>query len=206
MRLNYKKFIYFILYKGMNGGTSFVSTRKASEIIGVHPNTLRAWEKNGKICAVRTNGGHRLYDVHRFIRECEESKPKSIICYARVSSRKQSDDLQRQIKVLRENYPDASIVSDISSGLNYKRRGLQSILERALQDDSIVLIITHKDRLTRFGFEIIETIIHKNDGKIVVLSEDKLSPEEELTEDMLSIIHSFSSRLYGLRKYERIEI
>ena len=192
----------------MDGTTTFLSSRKAAALIGVHPNTLRSWEDKGKICAIRTNGGQRLYDVQRFINKCSSTSEDGefkLICYARVSSKRQEHDLERQVSTLKDIYPDAKFIKDISSSLNYKRRGLCTILEQAMSGERIKLIITHKDRLARFGFELIEFIIKHNKGEIMVLTHNELSPEDELTEDMLSTLHSFSSKLYGLRKYKQIK-
>ena len=123
-----------------------------------------------------------------------------------VSTKKQNKDLERQTKRLTKKYPKAKIITEIASGLNYKRKGLQTILEQAMSGDSIKLVVTYKDRLARFGFELIQYIIERNGGSIVVLKNHKLSPQQELTEDMLSVMHSFSSKLYGMRKFKRIKM
>jgi predicted site-specific integrase-resolvase len=182
----------------------YLPSRKAAQIIGVHPNTLRTWDSKGYIKTIRTNSGQRLYDVTKYLKN--RGIEQKIILYARVSSKKQENDLQRQIDFLKEKYLQESIIKDISSSLNYKRRGLCSILEQAMSGTPIKLVVTHKDRLARFGFDLIELIVKKSGGEILVLNQDQLSPEEELTEDMLSTIHSFSSRLYGLRKYDKIKV
>ncbi|MCP4115886.1 MAG: IS607 family transposase, partial [Desulfobacteraceae bacterium] len=149
----------------------------------------------GKIKTDRTPGGDRRYlipiadEVH--------------ICYCRVSSYKQKDDLNRQVDLMREKYPDAKVIKDIGSGLNFKRKGLKAILEQAIKGDSVNLYIAHKDRLCRFGFDLIEWILKRNNGKIVVLNEIDLSPEQELTQDLLSILHVFSCRMHGLRSYRK---
>jgi putative resolvase len=190
---------------------SLLPSRKASKILGVTANTLRTWDKKNKIKTIRTPSGQRLYDVNAFIKEkeCKSEKCKNgqkIICYARVSTKKQNKDLERQTKRLTKKYPKAKIITEIASGLNYKRKGLQTILEQAMSGDSIKLVVTYKDRLARFGFELIQYIIERNGGSIVVLKNHKLSPQQELTEDMLSVMHSFSSKLYGMRKFKRIKM
>lgn len=122
------------------------------------------------------------------------------ICYCRVSSRKQSDDLSRQIERFQSIYKEAEIIKDIASGLNFKRKGLQTILERVMQGDKLRVVVSHKDRLARFGFEIIEFLITKNGGEILVL--DKyvaISKQAELTADLLAILHHFSCRMHGQR-------
>ena len=145
----------------------FVRTRKAIENLGVHPNTLRAWADSGKIQTIRTVGGHRLYDIESFIRKQDN---KRRICYCRVSSRKQKDDLERQVKFMRTRYPEYEIIEDIGSGINYKRKGLISLLESANSGDVGEVVVAHKDRLSRFGFELIRWIIEKHGGKLVVLN------------------------------------
>ena len=180
---------------------SFVPSRKASEILGVHPNTLRSWESTGKIKAIRTPSNQRLYDVTSIT--VNKETPKKSICYCRVSSAKQKDDLQRQINYLKEQFPNYDIITDIGSGLNFKRKGLQAILELAMQKNIKEVVVAHRDRLCRFGFDLIQWIIEKNQGKLVVLNEVHLSQEEELTEDLLSIVHVFSCRINGGRKYKK---
>jgi predicted site-specific integrase-resolvase len=126
----------------------------------------------------------------------------STICYARVSTQKQKSDLDRQAEYLAIQYPNAEIIKDIGSGINYKRKGLNSILERAMQGECITLVISYRDRLARFGFELIESIITRSKGKIVVLNQLDTSPESELTGDLMAIITVFAARLHGLRNYK----
>lgn len=93
-------------------------------------------------------------------------------------------------------------MKDIGSGINFKRKGLKTILESAINGDKLKLVVAHKDRLCRFGFELIEWIIKRNHGEIVVLSKSELSPQAELTQDLLTILHVFSCRMHGLRSYK----
>lgn len=172
-----------------------LTPQQASEHFSVHVNTLRTWDKQCKIKTERTPGGDRRYIIE--IREEVE------ICYCRVSSPKQKDDLSRQIEFMKERYPNAEIVKDVGSGINFKRKGLRAILHRAIQGDSINLYVAHKDRLCRFGFDLIEWIIKRSFGKIVVLDKTNLSPEQELTQDLLQILHVFSCRMHGLRNYRK---
>lgn len=104
---------------------------------------------------------------------------------------------------MQEKFPNAEIIKDIGSGLNFKRKGLKAILERAIRGDSINLYVAHKDRLCRFGFDLIDWIIKRSSGKIVVLDQTVLSPEVELTRDLLHILHVFSCRMHGLRNYRK---
>ena len=180
----------------------FVKSKEASKILGLHPNTLRRYADENKIKYYKTESGQRRYDVESYL---GNSYDPVTICYCRVSSTKQRDDLERQVEFMREQYPEAEIVRDIGSGLNYKRKGLKAILERAMRGDQLKVVVAHRDRLCRFGFDLIVWIIELAGGEVVVLKEDNLSPEQELTADLLSIIHVFSCRLHGLRNYkERI--
>ncbi len=172
-----------------------LTPKQAAEYFSVNTHTLRVWDKSGKIRTERTPGGDRRYIV--------EIHNEYQICYCRVSSHKQKDDLERQIKFMQEKYPDADIIKDIGSGLNFRRKGLKSLLERAIGGDCITLCIAHKDRLCRFGFDLIEWIIKRSGGEIVVLDKTVLSPESELTGDLLHILHVFSCRMHGLRNYRR---
>lgn len=178
----------------------FVSSQKACEILGVHPNTLRTWADHGKIEYIRTPSGHRRYDVASYLRAGSGSTKKRIL-YARVSSQKQRDDLIGQVRELRGRYPEDEVIEDFGSGLNFKRKGFRAILDRIVCGDVSEVVVADKDRLCRFGFDMLEYIAAKHDCRIVVLNDIVHSPQRELVEDILSIIHVFSCRLYGLRKY-----
>ena len=180
-----------------------VPSRVAASELGVHPNTLRNWANAGKIKVVKTKTGQRRYDLSSIVDDPNRSTTGKRICYCRVSSAKQRDDLERQISNMREKFPDYEIVSDIGSGLSFKRKGLLSILEQALRGDVSELVVAYKDRLCRFGYDLVEWLITKNGGRILVLDNPSVSPYTELTKDLLSILHVFSCRLHGLRKYGR---
>lgn len=179
-----------------------VKTKKACEILGVHPNTLRNWAKEGKINYVRQEHGNRLYDVDEFLRR-GKGQQRARIIYTRVSSRNQKDDLANQVKYLRERYPSHELIEDIGSGLNFKRKGLNTLLERVMSGGVEEIVVSHRDRLCRFGFDFIRNIASKYNTRIVVLDNTHLSPQDELVRDLVSIIHVFSCRIYGLRKYNR---
>jgi putative resolvase len=169
-----------------------VTPKEAAKILGVHVSSLRRWENEGKLKAIRTPGGQR-----RFILEEVEKIggiPRTIktICYGRVSTHSQQDE-QRQLEHLRTRYPEAEIISEVGSGLNFKRKKFLAILERIIDGDIQRIVVTHPDRLVRFGFELVRWLCTKFECELVVLNDRKLSPEQELVQDMLSIIHSFSS-------------
>jgi excisionase family DNA binding protein len=178
----------------------YITSREAAKQLGCHPNTLRKWANEGKISHIKTESGQRRYNIEAYL---GKHRPTITICYCRVSSPKQRDDLERQAEFMRKRDPTAEIIKDIGSGLNYKRKGLLSILERALRGDRIKLVVAHTDRLARFGIDLIKHLIERNGGELVVLDQVTYSPEEELAKDLLYILHVFSGRLHGLRNYKK---
>lgn len=176
-----------------------VPTRVAAEALGIHANTLRKWADEGRIPYEKTPFGQRRFDLGKIL--CADSGKRAKVCYCRVSSPKQRDDLNRQIKQLHEVFPDHEIIQDIGSGLNFKRKGFTTLLERVLSGDVSEVVVAHKDRLCRFGFDLVEWIVQKNGGRIVVRNDTSVSPQQELISDVLSILHVFSCRIHGLRKY-----
>lgn len=178
---------------------SYVSTKKAIKYYGVTSQTLRNWTAEGRIKYKRTSGNHRVY----FIPEKDEDKEsKTNIIYTRVSSSKQRDDLERQTNFLLEKFPTYEVVKDIGSGLNFKRKGLISILDRAEEGDIGKIVVFSKDRLCRFGFELLEHLFRKYSVELLVLNKEDKSPQEEFSEDILSIIQVFSCRWNGRRRYK----
>ena len=176
----------------------YIPGRKAAALLGIHQNTLRRYADEGQIRAFRTKSGQRRYDVDAYLRESADA---ALVCYCRVSSAKQRDDLARQVAFMREQHPEAEIIQDIGGGLNWKRKGLVSLLERLQRGDKLRIVVAHRDRLARFGFELVQWLAEQNGGGIVVLDNLEHSPEQELTEDILAILHTFSCRLHGLRRY-----
>ena len=175
---------------------AWVKIKKAAEFYGVHVTTVRKYAESGHVKAKRTATGRWMFDIG------ESSDIKcSTICYCRVSSRKQQDDLARQVVYMRETFPKAEVISDIGSGLNYKRAGLKSILDRLMRGEKLTIVVAHKDRLARFGTELIEHLINTNGGELMVLNKTVHSPEQELTQDLLAILTVFSCRMHGLRRY-----
>jgi len=185
----------------------YVTPREAANLLGVSTRTLARWSEDGKISTFKTEAGQRRYDIAGYLKQkstSTEPARSSTILYARVSTSSQRDDLQRQTEALTTSYPGCEVITEIGSGLNFRRRKLNAILERIISGDIQLLVVAHKDRLARFGFDLIEWLCERFDCKIVVLYQQfKYSPETELVQDMLSVVHCFSSRLYGLRKYEK---
>ena len=185
----------------------YLRPEDVKRILKVSDRTLLYWCEEGKVSFVKTKGGHRRYlrdDIIKLCRSTNDSKQntKFSYCYCRVSTREQKEDLERQISFFTSKYPDHIIISDYGSGLNFKRKGLKTIISEAIKGNIKEVVVTHKDRLCRFGFELIESIINEySDGKIMVLDKGETSPEKELVNDLISIITVFSSRLYGLRSH-----
>jgi predicted site-specific integrase-resolvase len=179
----------------------YIPLRKAVEFLGLSPNTLRKYADEGKIKSIKNEAGQRLYDVESYVRG--GSTGTATVCYCRVSSSKQRDDLDRQVAYMQSLYPQAEVIKDIGSGLNFKRKGLRSLLDRLLRGDKLTLIVACRDRLARFGFELIQYLVEQNGGSIVVLDKTVYCPNSELTQDLLSILHIFSCRMQGARKYSQ---
>ena len=177
----------------------YLTSREACRILSIHPNTLRRYANNGTIESFKTESGQRRYHVEAYL---GLQKQSVTICYGRVSSPKQRDDLGRQVEFMQSRYPRAEVVKDLVRFLNYKRKGLKSILERAMRGDKLETVVAHKDRLARFGFELISFLIQLHFGKIVVLKQTHLEPKLELTTDLLSIRNKFSCFIPGLRNYK----
>ena len=178
----------------------YVPLRKAVEILGLHQNTLRKYADEGKIQSIKNEAGQRLFDVESYVRGAVGT---SLVCYCRVSSAKQKDDLERQVEFMRQQYPTAEIIKDIGSGLNFKRKGLRALLDRLMRGDKLKVIVACRDRLCRFGFELFQYLVEQNGGEIVVLDKTVHCPESELTADLLAILHVFSCRMHGLRSYSK---
>lgn len=179
--------------------TKFLPPRKACEYLNVSEKTLRNWDRDGLIITIRTPKNQRRYDIDSVL---GSQTTRVTALYARVSSAKQKEDLQRQIDFLQERYPKGKLYKDIGGGLNFKRKGLLSLLEQVMSGNIESIVVGHQDRLARFGVDLIRWFCEQKDCQLVVLSRTELSPERELVEDILSIIHCFSCRLYGLRKYK----
>jgi excisionase family DNA binding protein len=176
----------------------YVTPAEAARTLGVKSRTLRRWEEAGKIQAYRTPGGKRRYDITGFTTKSS----RLTVIYARVSSPKQREDLQRQCDYLQSKYLTAEVVAEIGGGLNYKRKKFLALLERVMSGDIERIVIAYKDRLARFGFDFFPWLCSQHSCEIVVHNQVELSPHEEMVEDIRSYLHCFSARLYGLRKYK----
>jgi len=178
----------------------YKTPRETSEILGISIDRLRRLAENGTISTIRTPGGQRRYDVQGYL-DAQTDTTLTTIGYCRVRGKSQSDDLASQVAYLQRHYPEAEIIKDFGSGINFKRKGLRTLLERILRGDKLRIVVAHRDRLARFGGEVIQFLVEQNGGEVVVLNETVYSPEEELATDLLAILHVFSYRMPGLRRY-----
>ena len=184
----------------------FVKIGEAAKLLGVSVQALRNWEMEGKILpSHRTPGGQRMYDLAALIGVNDLTSPT--IGYARVSSSDQKEDLERQHAVLEafcnKNGWQTEIIRDFGSGMNYNKKGLHRLLELLVQGQMSRLVITHKDRLLRFGGEIIFRICELKGIEVVIINKgEQPSFEEELTQDVLEIMTVFCAKLYGRRSHK----
>ena len=191
----------------MTNGARYISGSKASRLLGISQQTLRAYSDKEKIESLRTPGGQRRYNVDKYIAEkvARHATTRKSIIYARVSTRKQRRDLDHQIEFLRAKFPDFDVITDIGSGVNFNRRGFKRILELAVSGDVEAVAVTHKDRLCRIAFDLVEWVLQRHGCKTIVVQGPSIceGPDAEFVDDVLSIIHSFSARTYGHRTYRR---
>lgn len=192
--------------------TIFYKISEASNILGVKPGVLRTWDERGLIKTIRTPGGTRLFDISSLTPDKQfNRKERSVILYSRVSSVKQKDDLERQKNYIKNNLPDKysksqiDNISDIASGINFKRPGLLQILGRVKQGEVSTIIVASRDRLARFGFELIEWLCTEYETKILVLDTEDTTPESELGKDLMAIVQVYCCRWNGKRRYKSKE-
>ena len=175
--------------------------KEVCQRLGISYATLREYVKKGYIKPVILETGKWRFkeeDVERLVGIVRKRKA---ILYARVSSNTQKDDLANQVKYLEEKVKDYDqVITDIGSGLNMKRKGFLKLLRMILNNEISKVVITYPDRLVRFGFEILEEVCKAHNCEIVVLNNEDKTPEQELIEDLISILASFSGKLQGMRK------
>lgn len=178
-----------------------------AEMLGVSVKTLQRWDNDGKLIANRTPTDRRYYTHKQYLDYVNESKRGKVVIYTRVPSSNQKDDLVNQVNFLQQ-YANAKglivdeIIEDLGSGLNYNRKKWNKLIDESINGQVSKIIITHKDRFIRFGYDWFERFLLNLGVEIVLVNNEKLSPQEELVQDLISIIHVFSCRIYGLRKYK----
>lgn len=179
-------------------------------LIGRTTNTLQRWDREGRLKAYRTPTNRRYYTHEQYLEYIGQKadEDRSVVVYYRVSSSGQKDDLESQRQALEQfcisaGKPVDVWMKDIGSGLNYNRKHFLALMDMVERGEVAEIIIAHKDRLVRFGYDWFERFCDNHGTQITVMNIESLSPEEEVTRDLLSIIHCFSSRLYGLRRYKK---
>ena len=182
-------------------------TGKASQLLGISKPTLIRKIKSGEIKAYRVGREYRIPESE--IKRLLEGKTlDKVVIYARVSSRDQKEDLERQVEYLKnycssKGYQVVKILTDISSGLNENRRGLKQLFKLVEGGEVGKVVITYRDRLTRFGFKTLEQYFNSHGVEIEVIFDEDKTPEKELVEDLLAIVTSFAGKLYGMRSHKK---
>lgn len=184
--------------------SNYYTRKEACEKLGIHYLTLYKLGKEEKIETIKI--GHRqLYNVDKYLRENKITKEnRKKICYCRVSSIKQKEDLKRQETYMKNKYPTYEIISDIGSGINFNRKGLNKIIDMGIKGEIEILVVAYKDRLTRFGYELIEKIIKEySNGEIKIENKkEEETPMDEITKDITAIMNVYVAKMNGLRKYK----
>lgn len=195
-----------------------LSIRKAAEYLNLSKATLNRWQAKGKLKPIYTPGGHRRYlesDLRKVMglpnTDLKAEQQRAIV-YARVSTRKQDEagNLQRQKErlvthAIEKGYPVVAVLTEVASGLNENRPQLRKALKQIVEGQADLLVIEYRDRLARFGFEYLDLFVSSFGGRIEVMetANDK-SPDEELVEDLMAVVTSFSARIYGKRGGRRV--
>lgn len=176
--------------------------------VGRSVQTIRRWEREGKLTAKRLPSGHRYFDESdvRLLMGGTPDK-KDVVVYCRVSSSGQKDNLASQLAAMQTYCLAAAIpvdqwIEEIGSGMNFKRKHFLSLMDRIQRGEIQKLLVAHKDRLMRFGFDLFHHIAIENGCEIIVVNQESLSPQQEMVEDFMAIVHTFSCRLYEIRKYK----
>jgi len=181
-----------------------------AELLNVSVKTLQRWDREGILVAKRTPTDRRYYTYDQYLeyKGVKQNVSRKIVIYTRVSTNNQKDDLKNQITFLQQFTNSKGIIvdeiiEDIGSGLNYNRKKWNKLIDKCMNNEIDTIIVTHKDRFIRFGYEWFEKFLAKFDVKLIVVNNEYLSPQEELVQDIISILHVFSCRIYGLRKYKK---
>ena len=192
---------------------SIYTVRQFAERIGVSVKTLQRWDREGRLTPQRTPGNRRVYtDEHvqqvLHLRSGNVERPRKTLVYLRVSSQAQKPDLENQRRALEVFCAARGLtvddwIAEIGGGLNFKRPKFLSIVDAILAGEVATLVIAHQDRLARFGYELLTHLCDAHQCAVLVLNQETLSPEPEMIQDLLAIVHCFSSRLYGLRNYHK---
>lgn len=191
-----------------------ITSSKAAKLLGVTVKTIQRWEREKRLIPfARSKTNRRLYtlsQIHAFIglQQTKGKEATRIIAYCRVSSAAQKPDLMNQRRVLEEfmiakGLANVEFIEEIGGGLNFNRKKFKMVMDEISRREIKILILAHRDRLTRFGFDWFEHFAKNHGCEVLVLNQERLSPEQEMVQDLMTIVHCFSSRLYGLRNYRK---
>ena len=188
-----------------------LTTGKAAKYVGRHPKTMQALDRAKLLPAKRTSTGRRYWlreDLDKYLGRTAIIAPRQRIAYCRVSSQAQRADLNNQRKIVEDfcvakGLENVDFVMEIGGGLNFKRPKFLTLLDAIIADKLEILIVAHKDRLTRFGFDLVMHLCDLHGCQLQVINTERVSPEQEMVQDLMAITHCFSSRLYGLRNYRK---
>lgn len=180
-----------------------------AELLNISVKTLQRWDREGILHAFRTPTNRRYYTYEQYLEYKGTTKnEKKVVIYTRVSTSKQKVDLKNQVQFLKQ-YANAKgiivdeVIEDYGSGLNYNRKKWNKLIDECMLSEVGTIIISNKDRFIRFGYDWFESFLSKFNVKVIVVNNESLSPSEELVQDIISILHIFSCRIYGLRKYKK---
>jgi len=185
--------------------------KEMADLLNISVKTLQRWDNDKKLTASRTPTNRRFYYYEQYldcIGEAKHTDKGNVVIYTRVSSSGQKDDLKNQEKFLRD-YANAKgiivdeVIKDLGSGLNYNRKKWNKLLNECIEGKVSKIIIAHKDRFIRFGYDWFERLVNRYGVEIIVVNNEMLSPQEEIVQDIVSILHVFSCRIDGLRKYKK---
>lgn len=182
-----------------------------SKLLNVSVKTLQRWDNDGILKAYRTPTNRRYYTYDQYLQFRgikSDNDTRKVVIYARVSTKNQKNDLKNQTIFLQQFCNANSMIvdeciEDFGSGLNYNRKKWNKLLIDVMEQKIKTIIISHKDRFVRFGYDWFYRFCQKFNTEIIVVNNEILSPQEELVQDIISILHIFSCKLYGLRKYKK---
>lgn len=184
--------------------------KEFAELIGISVKTLQRWDNDNKLKAYRTPTNRRYYTYEQYLKytgKTDVNDKRKIVIYTRISTSNQKEDLKNQVEFLRQ-YANAKgiivdeVIEDYGSGLNYNRKKWNKLIDECMENKVKTIIISHKDRFIRFGYDWFERFLSKFEVSFIIVNNESLSPQEELVQDIISILHIFSCRIYGLRKYK----
>lgn len=194
---------------------NMISISRAAKMLDVTVKTMQRWERERRLIPAGRNASNRRVYTEAQIQEFlglrrygTTDKKKRLVAYCRVSSAAQKPDLQNQRRVLEEfcvarGLANVEFIEEVGGGLNFERKRFLTLMDAIGRHEVSSLILAHKDRLTRFGFEWFERYAKTNGCEVLVLNQERLSPEQEMVQDLMTIVDCFSSRLYGLRNYRK---